>query len=331
MEEHSMRSTNLRAWYVGLAAVAALVCTSVIAQGSTTFPSKTIRFISPSGTGLVNDTWTRLIAQRLTDRLGWSTVVENRPGGNYIIGTQAMLNAPADGHVLLSAVSSQPVVQHTMKDVPFDLRRDIIPLTRVINVQLVLVANVNQPFKTLPELVAYAKANPNKLSYGALNLGSLTHLAGELFKQVAGIEMVNVPYKGEAMMIDTIAGVVQLSVSTTSSAAANIKSGRLRALAVLSPTRSPILPDVPTVGETGLPAIDADGWQGLMIKAGTPQPIVDRLHREITAILQTAEFQDKLKAQGALPVSETPEQFRRKIAADLDTWGKLLATGKIKF
>lgn len=326
-----MRNTTLRAWVVALAGVLGLVCTSVIAQGSANFPNKPIRFISPSGTGLVNDTWTRLIAQRLTDRLGWATVVENRPGGNYIIGTQAMLNAPADGHVLLAAVSSQPVVQHTMKDVPFDLRRDIIALTRVINVQLVLVANVNQPFKTLPELVAYAKANPNKLSYGALNLGSLTHLAGELFKQVAGIEMVNVPYKGEAMMIDTIAGVVQLSVSTTSSAAANIKAGRLRALAVLSPTRSPILPDVPTVAETGLPPVDADGWQGLIIKAGTPQPIVDRLHREITAILQTTEFQDKLKAQGALPVSETPEQFRRKIDADLNTWGKLLATGKIKF
>lgn len=317
--------------FLALFGLTGAVAQTVAPNQAAGFPSKPMRFISPSGTGLINDTWTRLIAQKLSERLGWTTIVENKPGGNYVIGTQAMLNAPADGHTLLAAVSSMPVVQHTMKPAPFDLRRDIIPLSRVINVQLVLVANSAQPFKTASELVTYAKANPGKLSYGALNLGSLTHLAGELFKLVAGIDMVNVPYNGEAMMIDTISGVVQASVTTTSSAVANIRSGRLVALAILGPNRSPILPDVPTVNEAGLPAIDADGWQGLMVRAGTPPAIVDRLHREITTTIQAAEFHGRLTAQGAMPVSETSAQFRRKIDADLESWGKLLSTGKVVF
>ena len=296
-----------------------------------TFPVRPIRFIAPSGPGLVNDAWTRLLAQKLGERTGWVTVVENRPGGNYVIGTQALMNAPADGHTLLSAVSSMPVVQFTMKPAPFDMRRDMIPLTRVTNVQLVLVANPALPFKTLGEMVTYAKANPGKLSYGSLNLGSLTHLAGELLKDTAGIDMVNVPYNSDAMLVDTMSGQIHVAVTTTASARATVGSGRLRALAILGPRRSPVLPGVPTVEEAGLPAIDADGWQGLVLKAGTPPAVVDRLQREITAVLQAPDFQERLNALGALPVSETPEQFRRKIEADLDTWGKLLGSGKVKF
>ena len=301
------------------------------ANAAVNFPTKPIRFISPSGPGLVNDAWTRLLAQKLSERTGWTTVVENRAGGNYVIGTQALMSAPADGHTVLAAVSSMPVVQYTMKPAPFDMRRDMTPLTRVTNVQLVLVANINQPFKTLPEMVSYARAHPAKLSYGSLNLGSLTHLAGELLKDVAGIDMVNVPYNGETLMIDTMSGLIHVAVMTTSSVRANVAAGKLRALAILGPKRSPILPGVPTVEETGLPAIDADGWQGLVIRSGTPPAVVERLQREINAVIAAPDFQEKLVALGALPISETSDQFRRKIEADLDTWGKLINSGKVKF
>jgi len=299
--------------------------------GTPNWPSRPIRFISPSGAGLTNDVWSRILAQKLTERLGWLTVVENKPGGNYMIGTQAVLNAPADGHTVFSAVSSLPVVQLTMKNPPFDMRRDFIPLTRTVNVQLVLVANVAQPFKTAQELVAYARANPGKLSYGALNLGSLTHLAGELFKQTTGIDMVNVPYNGEMLMTDTMAGNVQVAVLTAGSASANIRAGRLRALAMLSPTRSAALPDVPTLVEAGLPAVDADGWQGLMVRTGTPAPIVQRLQDEIGIVIRSPEFVEKMRSLGSQPVAETSEQFRAKIESDLRTWGNLVASGKVTF
>lgn len=301
------------------------------AQAGAPFPSRPLRFIAPSGPGLVNDAWTRLLAQKLGERTGWVTVVENRPGGNYVIGSQALTNAPADGHTLLSAVSSMPVVQLTMKPAPFDMLRDMIPLTRVTNVQLVLVANPGQPFKTLPEMVAWARANPGKLSYGSLNLGSLTHLAGELLKDTTGIDMVNVPYNSDTMLFDTMSGRLQVAVTTTASARAHVQGGKLRALALLSATRSPALPDTPTVAGTGLPAIDADGWQGLVLRAGTPPAVVERLQREIAAVLATPDFQERMNALGALPVNETSEQFRGKIAADLATWGRLLGSGKVRF
>ena len=303
----------------------------VQAQAQSSFPSRTLRLIVPSGAGLTNDIWCRLLAQKLTERLGWTVIVENRPGGNYVIGYQAMTNSPADGHAVLSVVSSMPVVQNTMKPQPFDMLRDMMPITRAVNVQLILVANNEQPFKTAAELVTYARANPGKISYGALNLGSLTHLAGELFKMVVGIDMVNVPYNGEALVLDTMSGRLQAAVLTTSSTGSHIQSGRLRGLAILGPSRSPILRSVPTVVEAGLPAIDADGWQGLAVRTGTPQPIFERLTRELGAVIQSEDFQARLRAQDALPVSETPEQFRRKIESDLNSWAKLVASGKVQF
>jgi tripartite-type tricarboxylate transporter receptor subunit TctC len=302
-----------------------------LAQTPPAFPSKAVRVIVPSGAGLTNDIWCRLLAQKLNERLGWTVLVENRPGGNYVIGYQVMTNSPADGHTVLSVLSSMPVVQHTMKPQPFDMLRDMLPITRAVNVQLILVANNEQPFRTAAELVKYAKANPGKMSYGALNLGSLTHLAGELFKMVVGIDMVNVAYNGEALVLDTISGRLQAAVLTTSSTASHIQSGRLRGLAILGPSRSPILPSVPTVAEAGLPAIDADGWQGLAVRVGTPQPIFDRLTREMTTVIQSEDFQARLRAQGALPVSETPEQFRQKIESDLNSWARLVASGKVQF
>lgn len=326
--ESGMRRFISQSW-VGLALLLAGV--PAYSQTPPAFPFKTIRIIVPSGTGLTNDIWCRLLAQKLNERTGWTSVVENRPGGNYVIGYQAMTNAPADGHTVLSVVSSMPVVQSTMKPQPFDMLRDMMPITRAVNVQLILVSNSEQPFKTAAELVKYAKANPGKMSYGALNLGSLTHLAGELFKLVVGIDMVNVAYNGEALVLDTLSGRLQAAVLTTSSTGSHIQSGRLRGLAILGPSRSPILPGVPTVAEAGLPAIDADGWQGLAVRTGTPQPVFDRLTREMGAVIQSEDFQAKLRAQGALPVSETPEQFRQKIESDLTSWARLVASGKVQF
>ena len=295
------------------------------------YPTRPIHFIAPSGAGNATDLTLRIVAGKLTERRGWVTVVENKPGANYLIGTETVLKAPADGHTALAAVSSLTVLPSTVKDLPYSLLRDLVPVTRLANLQQAFYASPSNPAKTLPELVAYAKANPGKVNFATLGLGTFTHLAGELVKQLTGTDMQVVPYKDMTGVSNVMNGSVSVGIAAVATVSSHIQAGRLRGLAVLSPQRSPLLPEVPAMGETGLPAIDADAWVGIMVNKGTPREIVATLNREISDIMRLPEVQAQFLKLGAAPVVESPEAFRKKIESDVAGWGKVIRDGKITF
>ena len=295
------------------------------------FPTKPIRIVVPSGPGIATDIIARLIAQRLNERLGWTVLVDNKPGGNYLIGSQAVLQQPADGHTVLLAVSSMTVLPATVKDLPVNMLKDFAAITRVATLPTVVLVTPSLPVKTMPELVAYAKKNPTALSYAVTGSGSFLHLAGELLKQNLSINMTHVPYKDTTLISDVANGRVQVSVISVASVSQQIRAGTLRGLAILGPSRSSAIPDVPTMAELGLPEIDGEAWLGILVRAGTPADIVRILNREIVTSMQSPEFKDKLAPMGAGYVQDTPEAFARLYAADIARWQQVVQTSKLKF
>jgi len=313
--------------------IAALALLTVFALPSAAqeFPTKPIRIVVPSGPGIGTDLIARLIAQRLNERLGWTVLVDNKPGGNYLIGSQAVLQQPADGHTVLLAVSSMTVLPATVKDLPVNMLKDFAAVTRVATLPTVVLVTPALPAKTMPELVAYAKKNPTALSYAVTGSGSFLHLAGELLKQNLSISMTHVPYKDTTLIADVASGRVQVAVISVASVAQQIRAGTLRGLAILGPNRSPAIPDVPTMAELGLPEIDGEAWLGTLVRAGTPPDVIRILNREIVAAMQTPEFKDKLPSMGAGFVQDTPEAFARLYAADIARWQQVVQTSKLKF
>ena len=313
--------------------IAALALLTVLALPSAAqeFPTKPIRIVVPSGPGIGTDLIARLIAQRLNERLGWTVLVDNKPGGNYLIGSQTVLQQPADGHTVLLAVSSMTVLPATVKDLPVNMLKDFAAVTRVATLPTVVLVTPALPAKTMPELVAYAKKNPTALSYAVTGSGSFHHLAGELLKQNLLISMTHVPYKDTTLIADVASGRVQVAVISVASVAQQIRAGTLRGLAILGPNRSPAIPDVPTMTELGLPEIDGEAWLGTLVRAGTPPDVIRILNREIVAAMQTPEFKDKLPSMGAGFVQDTPEAFARLYAADIARWQQVVQTSKLKF
>lgn len=305
-----------------------MAATSAHAQD---YPNRTIRFVVTLGPGNSTDVMARLIAYKLNERHGWTVVVENRPGGQYLVGMQNVLQAPADGYTFLAMNSAMPVMPTSMKNLPFDLVKDFIPISRIGSVPLLLFSNRDQPFKTVAELVTYAKANPGKLRYAAFQTGSGTHLVGELLKQRLGLDIRHVPYNNSAFIADMASGNVELGVFSVTTAAPGIQTGQLRPLAILGTKRSPLFPDVPTIQELGFPPMDVDAWGGLGAKAGTPQQVIDLMNKEINEIVQLPDIQEKLKAAGATPAAETSQQFKAKIQSEIDIWAKLAKDADIKF
>lgn len=324
-----MNRLHRRAVFAGALACAAAVLVADFAVAQT-YPSRPIRFVVPAGPGATTDIVPRIVAAKLSERLGWTVVTENRPGGNFVVGTQAVTQAPPDGYTVLAAVSSLTILPSSLKDLPFDVQRDLIPVTRTANLLILVISNPAQPYKTFAEMIAYAKAHPGKLSYGSAAQGSWTHLAFELARRQAGVEMVNVPYRDATFFNDIISGVVPVGVNTVSTVLPAVKAGKLNALAIIGPKRSPQLPDVPTVGEAGVGEVDADAWLGIMVRAGTPASIVNTLNREIVAVLRLPEVQKQLVNMGAVPAPETPEDFRRKFDGDIARWAKLIREAGIK-
>ena len=316
-----------------LKSLAALCCglaLSVVHAQS--YPSKPIRLIVPFPPGGGNDVIARVIAQKLTERLGQQVVVDNRAGANGIVGLQALMQSPPDGYTLAVGAAGPLAVNPSLYDkLPYDPLKDFSPITNMVNYPLLLVVHPSVPAKTTQDLVNLAKAKPKQLYFASPGSGNSGHLAGELLNSMANVQTVHVPYKGQGPALsDLISGQVQMLYSSIPSVLPQVKSGQLNALAVGSAKRVPSLPDIPTISESGVPGYEAYSWVGMVAPAKTPKDIVNRLNREIVDILKQKDVSEKLNQQGALPVGDSPEQFAAYIKAEIDKWGAVVRAANIK-
>jgi tripartite-type tricarboxylate transporter receptor subunit TctC len=311
------------------AGAAALPVVSRIARAQA-YPTRPVRIIVPVTAGAVNDILARLMGQWLSERLGQQFVIDNRPGGGSKIGTEAVVRAPADGYTLL-LVANTAAINATLYDkLNYNFIRDIAPVASIIRAPYVMAVNPTVPAKTVPEFIAYAKANPGKITMASTGIGSGTHIAGELFKMMAGINMLHVPYRGGApALTDLLAGQVQIIFVTTASSFEHIKTGRLRALAVTTATRSDALPDVPTVGEF-VPGYEASAWFGVGAPKATPAEIVEKLNKEINAALADRNMKARLADIGGTALAGSPADFNKFIAEETEKWGKVVKFVGIK-
>jgi tripartite-type tricarboxylate transporter receptor subunit TctC len=308
--------------------VSFLLSTSVIAQS---YPSKPIRFIVSFPPGGSSDLIVRAIAPRMSEKLGQPVIVENRPGAGGMIGVDAVAKAPPDGYVIgLAAAGALSSNIHLYPKMPFHPEKDLAPLSMLAMIPFFLVAHPSQP-SSLKALIEKAKASPGALSYGHGGQGSTMHLAGELLNMMASIKVQAVPYKGSGpVSADVLGGQVQLGVVDVPSAIANVKAGKIRALAVTTKRRITAAPDVPTFEEAGLPGYEAIGWFGAVAPAGTPKEIVNRLNSEIRAALTTPEVRERALSAGAEPFPTSPEEFAAIIRDETKKWGEVVRTAGIK-
>ncbi len=315
--------STFRRGLIAAAAACALLPGLAAAQA---FPSKPITIIVPFAAGGTTDILARIIAQGMGAELGQSVVVDNRAGAGGNIGGQVAARAPADGYTLfMGTVGTHAINAALYRKMPFDPVKDFAPLTRVANVPNLLVANPAQPFKTVQELIAYAKANPGKINFGSSGSGSSIHLSGELFKSMAKVDMQHVPYKGSAPAVtDLLGNQIAIMFDNMPSAIQHVRSGKLRAIAVTTARRSPELPDVPTIAESGVPGYEATSWFGMFAPAATPAPVVAQLNATIVKVLAQPDIRKKLAEQGAEAAGETPAQFADFIQKESVKWGKVV-------
>jgi len=297
-----------------------------------TYPARPLRLIVPWPAGGVADTIGRVVADKLSDGLGQRIIVENRPGASGNIGMAAAAAAPADGYTLvLTPTNSLTVNQALYKDLPFDTARDFLPLTILATVPNVLVVNKTVPAVTLAELVAYAKANPGKLSFASPGLATGAHLAGELLKLEAGIDMLHVPYSGIAPAMNDVVGErVSLMFLGISAALPHIRAGSLRPLAVAALKRSPLLPDVPLVADAGYPGFDVTSWYGIALHTGTPADITDRLYRDTAEILKRDDVKERFAGMGVEPGGLPSRDFAELVRREARQWGDIIVRANIK-
>jgi tripartite-type tricarboxylate transporter receptor subunit TctC len=295
------------------------------------YPTKPIRIIVPVAAGGGTDFTARLIGQKLSDAWGRPVIVDNRPGAAGNLGVEIAAKAIPDGYTLVMPITSFPANPTLYSKLPFDTEKDFSPITLVASAPLLLVVNPNLPVKSVSDLIALAKAKPGQLNYGNSGMGTTAHLAAELFKRTAGIEIINVPYRGGGpAVIDLIAGNIQLYFSTVPAALPQTKAGRLRPIAVTSLKRVPEIGDVPTVAESGLPGFEVLGWFGLFSPAGTPRPVIAKLNTEIVKILQMTDVQEKLSGHGLIPGGNSPEELGAFLRAEIKKWGGLIKEAGIK-
>jgi tripartite-type tricarboxylate transporter receptor subunit TctC len=271
------------------------------------------------------DTLSRTIAAKLTERWNQPVIVENRPGAGTTIGTDLVAKAPADGYTLLMATFSHAVNATFYRKLPFDTVKDFAAVTLVASAPNVLQVHPSVPAKSVGELIAAARAKPNNLNFASAGNGSSSHLAGELFKSMASVQVVHIPYKGAApAMNDLLGGRVEMSFDPLPSSLAHIRAGKLKPLAVTTATRASVLPDVPTMAEAGVPGYELNGWSGFLVHAGTPREIVRTLNREIVAIIRAPEIRERFSGMGFDVVGNTPEEFQAFIEAEVVKWGKVV-------
>jgi tripartite-type tricarboxylate transporter receptor subunit TctC len=311
------------------AGAAALPAVSRVAMAQT-YPSRPVHWIvgfTPAGG---NDIVARLMGQWLSERLGQPFVIENRPGAGTNIATEAVVNAPPDGYTLLLANLANAINATLYEKLNFNFIRDIAPVAGISQAPLIMVVNPSVPAKTVPEFIAYAKANPDKINMGSAGIGSAGHLAGELFKMMAGVSLVHVPYRGNApALTDLIAGQVEVLFPSAASSIEYVKTGKLRALAVTGAIRLETLPDLPTVGES-IPGYEASSLYGIGAPRNTPAEIVDKLNKEVNAALADPKMRARLADLGGTPLPGSPAQFGKLIVDETEKWGKVIKFAGIK-
>ena len=301
------------------------------ANGQGDYPTRPVKVIVPSPPGGGTDILARVLAQHFSKALGQPFVVENKPGAGNMIGIESVARAPADGYTLLVVASTLALNTVLYKKVPYDPVRDFAPITLAATAPNVLVVNPALPAKSLAELIALAKAKPGALSYGTPGIGTSPHLSMELLKSMAGIDLQHVPYRGTAAAVtDVIGGQIAATFANALTAKPQVDSGRVRALAVSGPNRIEAFPGVPPVAEAGVPGYEAMQWYGLAAPAGTPAPIVARLHAEAAKALQSDEMKEKLALDGAQPVGSTPAEFGALIRRELDKWTRVVRAAGIE-
>ncbi|HTN26171.1 MAG TPA: tripartite tricarboxylate transporter substrate binding protein [Burkholderiales bacterium] len=304
-----------------------LVCVLLVAHSyAQGFPSKPLRVVVPFAPGGSTDIFARLVAERLAAPLGQSVVVENRAGASGNIGAEAVAKAPADGYTILMATTGVMAINNALfKSMAYDAAKDFEPVIFIASITNVLAVPVDLPAKSVPELIALAKQEEGKLTFASSGAGSSTHLSAELFKSMAGIDVVHVPFKGSGQaLIDVVAGRVSMIFDNMPSALPHIKGNKLRALGVTGSKRSGALPDVPTIAEAGLPGYESLSWSGFAVPAGTPKGVVQRLNRETAAILASPDMRQKLAEQGAEAVGGPPEAFAEHVRKEREKWGRLV-------
>jgi tripartite-type tricarboxylate transporter receptor subunit TctC len=306
-----------------VAGAAALPAVSRIARAQT-YPTRTVRFIVPAAAGNTTDILARLIGQRLSERLGQPFVIENRPGAGTNIATEAVVRAPADGHTLLLIAAGNLISPSLYERLNFEFIRDIAPVASIFHLSNVLVVNPSFPAKILPEFISYAKANPGKINFASSGIGTSIHLSGELFKMMAGVNLVHVPYRGAApALTDLISGQVQAIFDNLPTSIEYIRTGTLRALAVTSATRSELLPELPTVGDF-LPGYEATVVNGVGVPKNTPAEIVDKLNREINAALADPKIKARLADLGGSALALSPVEYGKLNAAEIRKWAEVV-------
>ena len=294
------------------------------------YPGKPIRFLTPYAPGGATDVIARLVGQKLTERWGQQVLVDNRPGGNTIIGTEALVKSAPDGYTII-LVGYTHVVNPSLLHTPYDAIKDFAPVATVTGNETILVVHPSVPANTLQEFIALAKSKPGQLNYATSSTGGPTHLPAEMFNILAGVKTQHIPYKGGGPAVtDLVGGQVQLMFAIPSNVVAHIKSGRLKAIAVTGETRLSALPQVPTTTEAGLPGFDVKNWYGILAPAGTPKTIIDKLSAEVARILGLPDVKERLLGQGLEPFYSTPEQFAVLMKADMVKYAQVIKTANIK-
>ena len=298
---------------------------------STSYPDRQIRIISPFATGGIADTFSRVVAQGLNESWGQPAIVENKTGGGGNIGSDFVAKAPPDGYTLVMGnIGSHAVNPYLIKNMPYDPLKNFQPVAFVLDAEGLLVVNPSVPSKTVNELIAYIKANPGKISYGSGGVGTTSHLAGELFKFLAKVDMTHIPYKGNSpAILDLISGQTQIMFATMPTVLPFVKTGKLRAIAVIGGSRTSALPDLPTVSQT-LPGFEVSNWIGIFAPTGTPTPIITKLNTEINKIMQLPNNQKRLDAEGAKFRAMTPETFGMFQRDEAQKWAKIIKDSGIK-
>jgi len=314
---------------LAFALAATLLATPIVATSSLAqdYPAHPVRIIVPFGAGGPADVTARLLGNAMQQSFGQPFVVENRTGAGGVIGTQEVVKSQPDGYTLLMMSNTQTANESLMSAAQrkYDLMRDLVPIAPVNSSDLVIVVHPDVPARTLAEFIALAKSQPGKLNYASSGTGTPYHMAGELFKTMAGIDVVHVPYRnsGDARA-GVIGGQVQMMIDAVTTMAPNVAAGQVRALATTGKTRSGVLPDVPTANEAGVPGYEATIWLGLMAPAGTPKPIIDKLNAAVNSLVKQADIVKLWKDQGAVPMSMTPEEFDKYLRGDILKWADVV-------